>query len=731
MNTNKLLQTIGYVWIIFLLAVTYLPMAAFAQADKKEFIFWNETTARIALPSSNERWIDINPESKIAAASFFKEYGKTIGLGPDDEMRLYNVINDKLGYTHYCYNQYYKNARVEGGSYNLHINNANVFYAANGNIVKNLEMNQMPQISREESFERAKNILNAKKYYWEEPALEEKLKQENKNPDTSYKPVGELMWAKLAGRESNTTQSAYQLCYRFTINCLSPLTSRNVFINAVDGTVLKNINLEVTCGGNHKTYRDTNSISKTTTVPLPALPNQLMAEEKSNKQLNEKDCTSGDNLQNNLSFVNRGSGGCEYFNVQTVYNGTRTVQIWSYDYPVFASNCNNIRTGNWNNDFDSDAPNPPPGQTTAGGSDVGLNSSEPDRKFAAQVHWGLDKAHYFFLDQFGRQGWNGSNGSINAFIYAYFEDESGIVYADNASFNPNTGMVKVGSGSFYIGVDDGYSPLDIIGHEFTHGVTQNNGSSGLTYQGESGALNESFSDIFGEAIENDATGTTHDFRHGWDRNDGAAIHFPNRDLSDPNSHSQPDTYGGTHWQTGSSDNGGVHTNSGVQNFMFYLLCQGGSGSNDNGTNYSVTGIGIVKAYKIAYRALTSGYYTSSSTYADSRRAWIHAAADLFGNCSNEVDQTKNAWTAVGVNAGAAQSGPSVGVCGTWPTAFSGNNLYGTIILAPLLSCNPYNTIISTSTPTSFAANEITLTAGFNAKAGCDFRAYIQSCPFPY
>ena len=76
-------------------------------------------------------------------------------------------------------------------------------------------------------------------------------------------------------------------------------------------------------------------------------------------------------------------------------------------------------------------------------------------------------------------------------------------------------------------------------------------------------------------------------------------------MENPNIAFCPDTYGGTYWiNPGGPDLGGVHTNSSVQNFWFYLLSVGGTGVNDNGDSYSVTGIGIDDAAKIAYRNLT-------------------------------------------------------------------------------------------------------------------------------
>ena len=90
-----------------------------------------------------------------------------------------------------------------------------------------------------------------------------------------------------------------------------------------------------------------------------------------------------------------------------------------------------------------------------------------------------------------------------------------------------------------------------------------------------------------------------------------------------------------------------HTNSGVQNFWFYLLSVGGSGVNDNGDPYSVTGIGISDAEKIAYRNLTV-YLTPTSNFHNSRAGSINAAEDLFGLGSQQYFSVIDAWNAVGV-----------------------------------------------------------------------------------
>lgn len=251
-----------------------------------------------------------------------------------------------------------------------------------------------------------------------------------------------------------------------------------------------------------------------------------------------------------------------------------------------------------------------------------------------QAHFGAEQTYKYYYQKYGRNSYNNSGAIIKSYVsYSTnyvnaFWDGSRMTYGDGDGVN--------------------YGPLvslDICGHEITHGVTEY--SANLVYSYQSGALNESFSDIFGESIEKFASGTN-DWLMGDDigaGGSGGAL----RSMSNPNAYGDPDTYLGTNWYSGSGDSGGVHTNSGVQNFWFYVLSVGKSGTNDLGNSYSVTGIGMDKAAAIAYRNLTV-YLNANSQYSDARNGAIQAAKDLYGVGSAEEIATTNAWYAVGVGA---------------------------------------------------------------------------------
>jgi thermolysin len=171
-----------------------------------------------------------------------------------------------------------------------------------------------------------------------------------------------------------------------------------------------------------------------------------------------------------------------------------------------------------------------------------------------------------------------------------------------------------------------------------HGVT--NFTSGLEYINESGAINESFSDMLGVAVEYFCDRENFEWAVGEDviaptnkENEGGL-----RLLDNPKKRGQPDTYQGEYWHYGAEDQGGVHINSGVGNKAFYLIANGGP---HNGVE--VPGIGMEKAIQIAYRA-NQVYMNTRSQYIDCARGFILAAKDLYGD--GDARNVYLAWKAV-------------------------------------------------------------------------------------
>lgn len=263
-------------------------------------------------------------------------------------------------------------------------------------------------------------------------------------------------------------------------------------------------------------------------------------------------------------------------------------------------------------------------------TDAEFNNSNFDH-VALDAHWGAMKTNDYFKLKHNRNSFDNNGARINSYVHY------SVGYV-NAFWNGSSMTYGDGDGIYYFPL----TTLDICGHEIAHAVCEY--SANLIYSYESGALNESLSDIWGACVEyfSDPQKNT------WALGDECSVTgSPFRSMNNPNSQGQPDTYKGNYWYTGSADNGGVHYNSGVMNFWFYLLSVGQSGVNDFGIPFNVSGIGIDKAAAIVYRAETM-YLFPSSTYIDARITTLQAAQDLYGVNSNEYIQAKKAWDAVGV-----------------------------------------------------------------------------------
>jgi len=195
---------------------------------------------------------------------------------------------------------------------------------------------------------------------------------------------------------------------------------------------------------------------------------------------------------------------------------------------------------------------------------------------------------------------------------------------------------------------DEFPVKDVVAHEWTHAVTEH--SANLEYRWQSGALNESFSDVFGAMVDRT------DWLMGEDLPpDVLAGREAIRDLADPPRLGQP---GHTDdWVSSCSDNEGVHTNSGIPNKAFYNVA---------------TAIGKDKAEQIFYRTLTV-YLDTGSSLEDARAAALQSAEDLYGSGSAEYNAVRDGFNAVGLD-GQWNPPPNDCTCATM-TALSDKTVY--------------------------------------------------------
>lgn len=289
---------------------------------------------------------------------------------------------------------------------------------------------------------------------------------------------------------------------------------------------------------------------------------------------------------------------------------------------------------------------------TSFGSAVDFTNSSTTwgKDYSIDVHWGTSRVFDYWKNEHNRVSFDGMGTEIISFL------NYDISY-NNAFWSGYFMVYGNGTGMFNAGMDP-LVALDVCGHELGHGICQY--TANLVYAGESGAMNEGFSDIWGAVIENYAAPDKQMWSVGEELRVGAL-----RSMNNPNLYDDPDCYGGANWVNtigctpgSGNDQCGVHTNSGVLNYWFYLLVHGDKGKNDLNNDFEVSGIGVKKAAAIVYAAELA--MNSTDQYIHCRNATINAAIALYGNCSREVEAITRAWHAVGVGAAFTPCAPQIG-----------------------------------------------------------------------
>ncbi|NJR50894.1 MAG: peptidase M4 family protein [Leptolyngbyaceae cyanobacterium CSU_1_3] len=211
---------------------------------------------------------------------------------------------------------------------------------------------------------------------------------------------------------------------------------------------------------------------------------------------------------------------------------------------------------------------------------------------------------------------------------------------DNAFWNGSQMVYGDGDGELF---NRFTISIDVIGHELTHGVTQN--EAALVYRGQPGALNESFSDVFGILIKQRILNQTAD-QSNWiigeglftSRVNGVGIRSmkaPGTAYNDRVIGKDPQPADMKNIYTGTADNGGVHINSGIPNRAFYLMAT------------AIGGYAWEKAGKIWYIALTERL-RARSNFRTAANTMILIAGELYGQNSKEQKAVRDAWKTVGV-----------------------------------------------------------------------------------
>jgi Zn-dependent metalloprotease len=291
-----------------------------------------------------------------------------------------------------------------------------------------------------------------------------------------------------------------------------------------------------------------------------------------------------------------------------------------------------------------DGPNPPLSRTI---SDAGNTEDLPGRQIRAEAepsngdvacdeaYDGLGDTFKLYWELFSRNSIDGNGLPLKASIH-YGQDY------DNAFWDGERMIFGDGDGTYF---NRFTISVDVIGHELTHGVT--GAEVNLTYEGQSGALNESVSDVFGSLVKQYAADPQRradeaDWLIGeglfTDRVQGVALRSmkaPGTAFDDPVIGKDPQPASMADYVDTTDDNGGVHINSGIPNRAFYLAAVG------------LGGYAWEKAGKIWYETIRDASLSAEATFAEFAAVTIAQAQALFDDAAAAV--VRSAWTEVGVD----------------------------------------------------------------------------------
>ncbi|HHH49750.1 MAG TPA: peptidase M4 family protein, partial [Saprospiraceae bacterium] len=532
---------------------------------------------------------------------------------PSQEFQLLNHFTDHLQTSHTKLQQYYKGVKVYNGEVILHSKNGainllngryyptpnleNVTASLDAKAVEQLVIANINQNGKFRPFTESEKKLNNEKQIQTELVIY----HEDMNPKKER-----LVWHV----------KAYA----------SLITMNEYFVDAHTGEIISSFNGICKIDGHHHTKNHQhNDLRSPAKITKPKIINNITT--------------------NSLNNMPPPGGSAVQVTSEDLFGNTITLDVWDNNgvfhmidaskamYNSARSNLPDEGTGVI---ATLDASNKAPA-AFGGYSAIDVTSTNNWTAVGVSAHSNSSIVFDYYKNTFGRNSIDGSGGNMFSIINVVDEDGEAM---DNAFYS---------GGNMYYGNGNGaFSPLakalDVAAHEISHGVINN--TANLEYKFQSGAMNESFADVFGSLID----------REDWLMGEDVvnSQFFPSgalRNLQDPNNGA---TRGSQNWQpkhmdeyvnlAANKDNGGVHINSGIPNRAYYLFA---------------TAVGKDKAEQVYYRALTT-YLTRSSQFLDLRAAIIQSAKDIHGNNASEVSAAANAFAGVGLGDPSPGGGDTVG-----------------------------------------------------------------------
>lgn len=518
-----------------------------------------------------------NIDAEILGRTYVQYFDKMFAIQtPNEELAIVKIDLDEIGMEHIRISQNYKGLPVYGAEFVVHCKEGRII-SSNGRLYPS------PTLPTLE----VKNLLEESELISIVESYEGKSIRTLKEADIKMFGIDQFKSELVIYHKNNeANQAALVYHVKVYFDLLHP---HDYFIDAVSGTMINSF--EAICKLHNPFDHEDGAKILPPDGPAVATAKDLF---NINRTINTYEAGS--------SFYMLDASRAMFNNTLSDMPDEPVGVIWTIDA---------FNTSPQNNNFNYDH--------------ITSSNNSWDHKTAVSAHYNAGKAYEYFEDTHNRESINGNGGNVISIVNVSEANGSGM---DNAFWN--------GAAMFYGNGNVAFEPLakalDVAGHELSHGVVQS--TANLEYQGESGAMNESFADIFGAMID----------RNDWKMGEDIVklSSFPSGALRDmENPHNGGNSLGDPGWQpdhmnekyTGSQDNGGVHINSGITNHAYYLFAEE---------------VSKETAEKVFYRALTK-YLTKSSKFIDLRNAVLQSSTDLFNN--TVVNEAAAAFDAVGIFGG--------------------------------------------------------------------------------
>jgi len=288
-----------------------------------------------------------------------------------------------------------------------------------------------PVINEQQALKKALEYVGAQKYKWEDAGMENFIKQQLNDAKATYYPKGELVIAK----DNLSGSDSFKLSWKFTISSLQPNNEQLIFVDATNGEIIRNIPLIMdanTPGSAQTRYSGTQNIT----------------------------CDSYNGGYRLYESRNLPNGGTVIIQTKNCSNGSNTGSATE-----FTNTSTNWNSGSW---------------TTFNQHQVALDA-----------HWAEEKVLDYWSSVYARNSLDNNGLNITGYVHYFDKNDTNAGWPNNAVWDLTSRTMRYGDGDGLI-----YNPfvaLDVVAHEMGHGICQF--TANLTYQGESGAINESLTHI--------------------------------------------------------------------------------------------------------------------------------------------------------------------------------------------------------------------------------------------